>query len=136
MTDRQKIREYFIFNFFPSVLSDDSRRIGILLREFDVSPTAIKIWFIGARFVANAPGSGITERDLDEILIGEAIREIQKVVKRSFESGQQNALDTLLGELLSANSGFCALGPHPCPALGDPEVQLQTLFEGLLRPHA
>jgi len=134
MTDSRIIREYFTLDFVPSVLSHELSRIGILLRELEVLPAALKLRFIGAKFIGDVQDSRAAVSEVDQLLIGEAIKEIRQAVKRANESGEQDEFNSLLQVLLNANSGLCAVGPHPCLALGNPEEQLHALFEGLVLP--
>ena len=132
MTGDQLSYEYFILSFVPSVFSSESTPIGILLREMETGSTEPRLRFVGAKFVEEVQASPVGDFEADETLIREATVEIRAMVERAHGNGQHDDLDALLKQLLNANSGVCAFGPHLCPAVGNPESELQTLFERLV----
>jgi len=136
MTDRCLTCEYFILSFVPSVLSDESIPIGVLLQEIETVATEKELRFAGARFVQDLRALPLVDLEADETLIAKAILEMQTIVKRAFASGRHNELNALLQELLNANSGLCAFGPYACRAAGNPELDLEALFERSIRRQA
>jgi len=133
MTDSDLSCEYFILSFVPSVLSDESVPIGILLWGIESASSEKSFRFAGVRFVQELQALPVVDRNADETLIKEAIIEIQSVVERACASGQQNELSALVEQLLNANSGLCAFGPHPYRAVVNLELELQDLFERFIR---
>jgi len=129
MTENHLFWEYFILRFVPTVFTDDSIPVGILLWGMETVSTETRLRFAGARFVPELHALPVVDHEADETLIREAIIEIQGVVERASASGQHNELNVLLQVLLDANSGLCAFGPHACRAEGNPVLELQALFE-------
>ena len=129
MINDSRIREYFVLRFVPSVFSDASSLVGIILREIEMVYASARLRFVGAKFVEAVSHSYTEECEADKLLIGEAVKEIRQTVERANESGEEEALKSLLQVLLHANSGLCAVGPHACQSRGTPEEQLQSLFE-------
>jgi len=129
MTDSRLRRDYFFLSFVPSVLSSTSIRLGVLLTERGTFASEGRLRFAGVKFVENL--QSLAEMGADEFLVDEAISEITAVVHRANATGGVDELDAVLQTLLNANSGLCAF-EYSCEQVGDPNVELQALFDRLV----